>query len=310
MHMAGGSGGVTMLRLPEGVVCLKPLVMNAAAEFFAGHLAESLGIKIAKMHVVTMAEDSFLSIKNAVRIAPAELEEHRDVARRTHSRSEFIALLEFVPGLSIQGQEVHDLLTGLDEARLLSFWFEVGALISFDAIINNVDRAPLLWDNDGNTANLMISNREGIGHELIGIDQAVVAIVDQGPGRRRYLQRLEKLVEVIFDDNAERSSRAAGQEWSVDIGLQRVKDAFKVSCGVDVCEDALFLGLRNGFTHIAEAWNDGSLSSFLVAAVSDARSAFVPASVDIGVGRLETMLDFVSVTASTIAQSRSKSAVS
>ena len=66
--------------------------------------------------------------------------------------------------------------------------------MAFDALVNNVDRIPLLWDNEGNTANLMLDSSS----QVIGIDQAVAPIVATGFGRQRYLKRLEELSRCLF----------------------------------------------------------------------------------------------------------------
>ena len=79
-----------------------------------------------------------------------------------------------------------------------SFWHQVGKIVAFDALINNVDRIPLLWDNEGNTANLMLSDAS----KVIAIDQAVGYIV-AAQGRARYLARLHELCRCLFSEKEE-----------------------------------------------------------------------------------------------------------
>lgn len=308
LHIGGGSGGVTLLKVPQGVICIKPLMMNAVAEFFAGRVAEFLDIPIAKSSVVSMAHEEFMHIKEAIRVTPAEIEEDRAIARRSHGRTEFIALLEFVPGFSLQGLEVHSMLQGMTAESMQDFWCKVGRLIAFDVLINNVDRVPLLWDNEGNTANLMLllQSKEDSGLSVIGIDQAVTAIVQQGPGRSQYLDRVSKLVHAAFCDSTKADSAvtAVSSTWSVAKGLTRLQEAFRVSCGIEVDHTCLMAGVREGLTQIADRWEDGSLENSLATILAGAQAAFSSATVDVGVRSLPTMADFLSVIAATIAAGR------
>jgi len=307
MHLGGGSGGVTLLHLEEGVICLKPARANSVAEFFAAHLADFLVIRVAKSRMVSMADDVFMYIRQAIRTSPSDIEEHRDIARRVHGNSEFVWMLEFVPGLSVQGLEVHNRLHSLSPALIREFWVAVGQLIALDALINNVDRIPLLWDNEGNTANLMLLARADDDATLcvVGIDQAVTAIVDRGPGRGQYLDRLGTLARAVFSGSWEHDSStpATIHAWSVSAALERVQEAFRVNCAVEVDRQALMEGLHSGLLRIAQRWADGSLQEVLSAAVTSATKVFACATVDIGMHQLSTMEDFVGITATAIAKS-------
>jgi len=137
----------------------------------------------------------FAQIKQALISAPAPFENHRHLARRHHGKTEFIGLLEFVPGLSLEGPSAQSLLQRMTLVALQDFWRKTGGLLAMDALINNGDRLPLLWDNDGNTANVIVqfNDADDSMATVVGIDQAVVAILDHGPGLARYLERLAAL---------------------------------------------------------------------------------------------------------------------
>eukprot|EP00435_Cladocopium_sp_Y103_P041353 s2679_g11.t1 len=49
LHVEGGSGGVTLLHVGEGVLVLKKQRMTAAAEFLAIQVAKAIGIRVADM---------------------------------------------------------------------------------------------------------------------------------------------------------------------------------------------------------------------------------------------------------------------
>jgi hypothetical protein len=315
MHLSGGSGGVTLLQLPEGVVCLKPQGSGAAGEMFAGRLAGFLGTRAAALRVVKYVDPEFGQIREALRNAPAALEEHRSVARRHHGKSEFIGLLEFVKGVSVQGLEAHAYLKSLAPAALRGVWNQVGHLVALDGLINNFDRVPLLWDNDGNTANLLLQldDNDEARVSVIGIDQAVTAIIDHGPGLARYLDRVGVLARTAFRGDWQAdlldgagSEAFAANEWSVTRGLQRVREAFQVSCGVEADLNALMEGLRDGLSTIADRWEDSSLPAALDAASAAVTHAFAHATVAVGVDRLFYMRDFVASTAAAVAAARAE----
>jgi len=118
----------------------------------------------------------------------------------------------------------------LPVVELRAFWCKVGALAALDVLINNMDRVPLLWDNEGNTGNLMVvvdQQNGDVVSSVVGIDQAVTAIVDTFvPGRRRYLDRVSKLAFAIFcgswEIDALSPERAAANEVADKAAADRV----------------------------------------------------------------------------------------
>ena len=51
---------------------------------------------------------------------------------------------------------------------------EIGKILSFDMLINNWDRLPYIWNNEGNLGNLMVTN--DINRPIVGIDQSMSSI--------------------------------------------------------------------------------------------------------------------------------------
>jgi len=66
--------------------------------------------------------------------------------------------MEYIPGISIVGMgekranRAFSHITPESRDRLI----RLGMIFSFDAFINNYDRYPFLWDNDGNPDNLIL----------------------------------------------------------------------------------------------------------------------------------------------------------
>ena len=50
---------------------------------------------------------------------------------------------------------------------------ELGALLALDVLVNNCDRLPLIWDNQGNAGNVMLGLHDG---QVIAIDSQIICI--------------------------------------------------------------------------------------------------------------------------------------
>jgi len=99
--------------------------------------------------------------------------------------------MEFADGCVMMGLPAHQLLCGKDAfSDLPRLWHALGRLAAFDILINNFDRLPLVWSNDGNLGNVMLGSRGGA---VVGIDQAVHPI-NHVEGLENYKERVRKLV--------------------------------------------------------------------------------------------------------------------
>jgi len=308
----GGSGGVALFKLPQGVVVVKPQKMTAGAEFLAIQVAKTIAVPVADIRVVRWVDAEYAAIRDILRSAPPGKEQDLTMLalRLQHRNSEFFGILEFVPGIGVQGQELHERLEAMTPDRLDSFWYQVGEIVAFDALINNLDRVPLLWDNEGNTANLMLREDNG-GVAVVGIDQAVTAIVAEGPGRERYAARLRVLAEGVFTGSWKEQaasqvlpSTTRGGTWSISTGMAHVTECFQLCCGATVHWEAFMAGLRFRLNHIADLADDGSLGTALDEATAAADQIFRAATVDVGFRQLGKMQEFLIEMASVIAETR------
>merc|ERR1719271_1086956 len=70
--------------------------------------------------------------------------------------------------------------------------------MAFDLLINNFDRLPLAWSNDGNLGNVMLCSVSG---EVVGIDQSVQPITN-ADGLSKYDSRVKKVCEDVRSGTA------------------------------------------------------------------------------------------------------------
>ncbi|EOD10718.1 hypothetical protein EMIHUDRAFT_215522 [Emiliania huxleyi CCMP1516] len=110
----------------------------------------------------------------------AERAQKRVAIEAGEERAEAIAVIEFVRGPT--------LLQGGGGALGEAEYEALGRLAAFDVLLNNFDRLPVLFDNEGNLANVMLERREGGGVTCCAIDSCVNPL--RGAAREKYLRRL------------------------------------------------------------------------------------------------------------------------
>jgi len=153
---------------------------------------------------------------------------------------------------------------------------QLGSLIALDCVLNNVDRAPAIWHNDGNLSNVMVTV-EGV----VGIDQQVNAISDAS-GKERYLKSLAD----FCGESAQGSTTTAS--------AKRIATAIQDNCGVELDETSLqtiLQGAATVFRRIKESKDD--LTTAIKALDHKMRGIFGRASADVGLPQLEKMTDFL-----------------
>eukprot|EP00929_Paragymnodinium_shiwhaense_P029208 TRINITY_DN16797_c0_g1_i1.p1 TRINITY_DN16797_c0_g1~~TRINITY_DN16797_c0_g1_i1.p1 ORF type:complete len:534 (-),score=107.38 TRINITY_DN16797_c0_g1_i1:273-1874(-) len=188
----GGSGGVHLVQISGGAVCIKKFVPT---ELLADRLAAALGIPIAHMRLVQPGCDEKKAMSSVLQALASE-EDAPQVAKTVGSP--FLSVIEFVDGCVMMGMPAHLLLRGEKPLEnLQAAWGDLGRLCGFDLLINNYDRLPLAWNNEGNLGNVMLGASSGA---VVGIDQAVHPIV-HAAGLQTYRQRVQRVASDLRDGN-------------------------------------------------------------------------------------------------------------
>jgi len=291
MWAQGGSGGVLLVELPGlQAVCIKPQGLNAVSEFLAQHVAEALGVPVARCRVLRVGRAGEAGeVRRGVMAAPVAVPGHEvHVASAlvgsggVWAAREFLGVLDFVPGIGMQGPLAREALMVPGPGVLRG----LGRLCALDVLLNNLDRAPLpVWDNEGNLANILM-----VGDGVVGIDQQVNAI-GEGPGLSRFLDRVRALCGEAACPDATGPTAA------------RLRQALLQDCGVELDAEALarvLAGLHEGLDAIAEVSASGKLDDCLDKAARAAAAAFRGSYADVGLPRVGSMTAFVRRTASEI----------
>merc|ERR1712232_852973 len=181
----GGSGGVFLLKLPTGAICLKAENCSPSM-LFAHRLASLLGVRTAGVRVVSENHQESNAIRCALDSAIPTVKDHKLQVWRAR-RAAAMMVMEFIPGCGMIGIPAHMYLQ--KHRKTGALFHGLGRLMAYDLLINNFDRLPLAWSNDGNLANIMLSS-SSVG--VVGIDQSVVPITHP-EGLRNYCARVRKV---------------------------------------------------------------------------------------------------------------------
>jgi hypothetical protein len=288
MWCSGGTGGAVLVQIGQSeAVVIKPQGMTAVAEGIAGVVAALVGVRVAACRVLTRTQGEYAQMVTAIEEKPTMVpgDEARNLVLFSESQH-CLGVVEFVPGVVLQGLEGHNVLTG---QAAVSTFRAMGSIIALDCLLNNVDRVPAIWDNDGNLSNIMVSG----GDTVIGIDQQVNAIAG-GPGRERYFQRVRDFVDDVQEESKGK-----------DV-MTRIKTAILENCGVEMTQEhcqAVRDGAREVFGYVAAHQAelakalkiDGPVAAKMI-------QSFADLPVDKGITRLDLMLEFVAAGASVVAE--------
>eukprot|EP00051_Salpingoeca_urceolata_P001281 m.39733 g.39733 ORF g.39733 m.39733 type:complete len:326 (+) comp11306_c0_seq2:134-1111(+) len=235
-----GSAGVFILETPKGKVVIKTGT-TVAQELFASLLAKELLsglVALPQIRIVSFNQDEFAAIKDRL-YALTVKSQHRIKVERELKRP-FYMVMEFAEGRPLAGQGLDDVVHDCDFAK------QLGHLIAFDMFINNWDRFPAIWENEGNFMNALVQPGTGCAHRLVGIDQAITAISPSAhaTGFEKYASKVTTLLEALLLAPKEPCTQ-----------LNKLCEAFQMWTGLEIKGDlgSIQLGILEGVSSIAAA---------------------------------------------------------
>ena len=161
--------GAMLVELEDGLVVVKMGGTDVAGEVAAAALARELGVYAPCVRAVKSAGEEGKELRSELGAVAGsfnpEIGEEVDLKRRyatyAVTKKAFALVCDFC-----QGRPVAE----ADGAALerIGAWEEVGRICAFDALINNRDRVPVVWDNAGNAGNMLFG-----AERVAAIDQQV-----------------------------------------------------------------------------------------------------------------------------------------
>jgi ankyrin repeat protein len=193
-------------------------------ELFAGQLARALGIRAPQMRILTFLDKEWMFLMSAMAAFAGSVKQNEMVtATVTHRLGQVVLLMEFIPGVRmLTGENAAPATEVLGDTQNLR---HLGKIIAFDMLINNTDRFPVVWDNEGNLGNLLFDESGAI----VAIDQMLIAIdsENENPLLQKYLDRVDGfLAKVCGAASADAAAPA----------LKPIQDFIRQATGFDVLE--------------------------------------------------------------------------
>jgi len=137
----------------------------------------------------------------------------------------FIMVMEFVEGVDFEhlGEKELLFLSGENGKNGLR---KIGRLVGLDMFINNWDRLPVVWQNDGNLGNIFIQVQDS-KCRIVGLDQAVTCIhtTVNNIGYKNYLDRVKTFFEAVVTSPDKES-----------VQVKKVRELLQTFTGFDITE--------------------------------------------------------------------------
>lgn len=152
-----GAAGVIFLETDEGSFCVKACTESVGSEYFSHLLFEQNLIKVPKIIVIPYTDFQWNVIRNSIELATSKDEVVRRLTK-SKLQSPMLLLMEYVPNISItyMGPKKAELIFNAIDDFSIDRLINLGRIFAMDTIINNSDRYPVMWENNGNPENLLL----------------------------------------------------------------------------------------------------------------------------------------------------------
>ena len=211
-------------------------------EIFANLLYKELKINSPRFKIIQFTEgNQFYYMQRVLEERVAKSGGSKFKVQREINRP-FIIVMEYFENIQDFYQMHPQLISEANYKSIINspeLLFEICKIIVADVIINNWDRLPIIWDNDGNAGNLLFqftktnSNIDPKRVKILAIDQAITPITNEKQ-YKMYQNKIIKLVEdLISPKHTEGSPSSKYRSFiemihQVDIGEEGL-DNFKIA---------------------------------------------------------------------------------
>lgn len=240
-------------------------------DYFAYLLSRKLNVPSPNTRVVQYSDKEFKKIIHYMRSVSYT---ERYITNRINCELDrpFFLVMDYIPSLHFLtlGQSRAKTCLGRDSRIGHQRLRTIGEIVAFDVWINNSDRVPVIWSNDGNPNNFVIEmNPAGLTTEqaldpdfyvdmggIFAIDFSTVCIEHIGR-RREYLRRVNYCVRAVMGDLRQILNGGAIGLSAME-SMLKVKDFFVLHCGVKLEKAQLFQVLKGtamGFYRISSVEN-------------------------------------------------------
>lgn len=251
-----GSGGVIFVKFKAEQY--PPVVVKGTStlvqEIFALELANALKINVPRYYIVNFTQRAFREIQYNLR---SKVGARGCVVEKELNRP-FLLVMEQINGKSIfelateNGKEPEQIKQTISNYFGNSKYLkQIGKILLLDVLLNNLDRMPLIWDNEGNLENLLFSKET---ESVYAIDQAIYPVSKKlEKNYNEYLRKVTNLVDDLTTLNWKSCSGSA---------LDKVKNSVQLWTNYDFSDHHLH-ALRQGILETIQFVIDNISKEFL-----------------------------------------------
>jgi len=219
----GGTEGLFFVSTTDGVMIVKRS-FNIASEILAGRLAHTLGIYSPKVYPLDLYSSGGEALYNSMTAV-----EKTGRVTTTFISQKHVLIMEFLRGITLNLLDHTQAAEIFADTTLLT---HIGSLMALDVLTNNSDRLPLIWSNQGNLSNVMITEQ----NLIVSIDAKIVPIAKSNTAiYGNYMRKLEQTVKaLLLNDQVETSA------------FRYIRDVISAATGYDMASEGT-LAMQKGF---------------------------------------------------------------
>nr|1CJA_A Chain A, PROTEIN (ACTIN-FRAGMIN KINASE) [Physarum polycephalum]1CJA_B Chain B, PROTEIN (ACTIN-FRAGMIN KINASE) [Physarum polycephalum] len=176
-----GTEGLFFVETESGVFIVKRST-NIESETFCSLLCMRLGLHAPKVRVVSSNSEEGTNMLECLAAIDKSFRVITTLANQAN-----ILLMELVRGITLNKLTT----TSAPEVLTKSTMQQLGSLMALDVIVNNSDRLPIAWTNEGNLDNIMLSER---GATVVPIDSKIIPLDASHPHGERVRELLRTLI--------------------------------------------------------------------------------------------------------------------
>mmetsp|Transcript_10041 Transcript_10041/g.10958 ORF Transcript_10041/g.10958 Transcript_10041/m.10958 type:complete len:410 (+) Transcript_10041:73-1302(+) len=185
------SSGVFILEFSNESRLVIKSSTDLPTEYWTMELFSTLGLKVPRQRVLGYHQKEYKTLKSNV---TARLSAEVRLKFYSAFQRPFIMVMEYIEGtgfFQLNRQTGPTSFNSVDSIGSYNL-YDLGRVIGADVLINNFDRCPLVWENDGNGGNIMF------GPQLTGIyaiDSKATCINDVDSCTKRNIENYFKKVD-------------------------------------------------------------------------------------------------------------------
>lgn len=170
-----GSFGVILVDLPEGVVVVKCAGAQWVPEYVGHVVTRAASLSCPAMRLLERHSEEADLFWESITHAPfTNAHDAQRLSQYTPYSTFYV--MEYVPQASSLIMSTDQAQRLLGEPTRSGVWESMARTMALDVLMNNYDRMPLVWGNEGNPSNVLVRHLDTDHPQWVCIDQMVTEV--------------------------------------------------------------------------------------------------------------------------------------